>query len=94
MLLGCEEAIANRLVVAAIHRGRAVVSYRVDRVVLTGQTLAIRSTTQTDPSATAAFACPRILAVAGGGWFGMTVPRALLAEGKRRELEWVDCDRC
>jgi hypothetical protein len=73
---------------------RAVASCRVDRVVLTGQTLAIRSTTQTDPSATAAFACPRILAVAGGGWFGMTVPRALLTEGKRRELEWVDCDRC
>lgn len=62
------DAFASRRVVAAIHRGKAVVSYRVERVVVAEKVLVVRYTTQSEPNATAKFACPLILSVAKGDY--------------------------
>jgi len=60
------DVFQTRLVVAAIHRGRAVVTYKVETVSAEAKTLVVRYTTQSEPHPTAEFACPLILSVAKG----------------------------
>jgi hypothetical protein len=62
------DAFASRIVVAAIHRGGAMVSYRVEHVVVEGKTLVVRYTTASVPSDTAEFACPLILSIPKGDY--------------------------
>lgn len=57
-------AFAEKLVVAVIHRGKMVVTYKVEQVTAEGKTLTIRYTTKSEPSTTAEFACPLIIAIA------------------------------
>jgi len=60
------DAFVSRMVVAAIHRGKAVVSYRVERVAAEGKTLVVRYTTKSEPSDTTEFACPLIISLLKG----------------------------
>lgn len=60
------EAFSKSMVVAAIHRGRAMVNYSVERITLEGPTLTVRYATKLEPSATAEFACPLILSIPQG----------------------------
>jgi len=57
-------AFDRKIVVTAIHRGKAMVTYKVDGVVAEGGTLVVRYATQVKPDATAEFACPLIISVA------------------------------
>jgi len=61
-------AFDKKLVVAAIHRGKAMVSYQVDSVVAEAETLIVRYTTESKPSATAEFSCPLILSLDKGNF--------------------------
>ncbi|MEI8064201.1 MAG: hypothetical protein WCH84_09080 [Verrucomicrobiota bacterium] len=58
------DAFSQKLVVAAIHRGKMIVEYKVEQVTAEGKTLNIRYTTKSDPNATAEFACPLIISIA------------------------------
>jgi len=57
-------AFAEKLVVAVIHRGKMVVTYKVEQVTALGRTLHIHYTTKSEPNATAEFACPLIISIA------------------------------
>ena len=59
-------ALGTKWVVAAIHRGKSMVTYQVESVVADGQTLVARYTTKSVPSDTAEFACPLILSLDNG----------------------------
>jgi hypothetical protein len=61
-------AFTTNLVVAVIHRGKALVTYKVESVEKTGKTLAVRYRTTTKPSASAEYACPLILSVVKGDY--------------------------
>jgi len=54
--------------VAAIHRGKAIVSYQVTGVVAKGKTLEVRYTTKTESRDTAEFACPLIISLRKGDY--------------------------
>ena len=56
----------KKWVVAAIHRGKEMLTYQVESVVLDGQTLVVRYATKSVPSASAEFACPLILSLDKG----------------------------
>ena len=58
----------EKIVVTAIHRGKAMVTYQVNSVVAEGQTLVVRYTTKVQPEGSAEFACPLIVAVAKGDY--------------------------
>ena len=61
-------AFDEKIVVTAIHRGKAMVTYKVDSVVAEGPTLVVRYTTQVKPDKSAEFSCPLIVAVAKGDY--------------------------
>ena len=56
-------AFDDKIVVAAIHRGKAMVTYKVDSVAAEGPALIVTYTTQVKPSETAEFSCPLIISV-------------------------------
>ena len=60
------DAFEKKIVVAAIHRGKAMVTYKVESANLDGKTLIIRYTTKSEPSESAEFSCPLILSVPKG----------------------------
>lgn len=62
------DAFEKSIVVAAIHRGKAVWEYKVESVMLDGKTLTVRYSTATKPSETAEFACPLIVSVPKEDW--------------------------
>jgi hypothetical protein len=59
-------AFVSRMVVAVIHRGKAMVNYRVENVTAEGKTLVVRYTTNSIRSDTAEYACPLVLSLAKG----------------------------
>ena len=59
-------AFDTKIVVAAIHRGKAMVTYQVESVVAEAETLIVRYTTKSEPSDTAEFSCPLILSLDKG----------------------------
>ena len=61
-------AFVGKFVVAAIHRGKAMLTYQIESVVADGQTLVVRYTTKSEPSASAEFACPLILSLDKGDY--------------------------
>lgn len=61
-------AFDKKLVVAAIHRGKAMVTYQVASMVAEAETLIVRYTTKSEPNATAEFACPLILSLDKGNF--------------------------
>ncbi len=61
-------AFEKKIAVAAIHRGKALVTYKVESANLDGKTLVIRYTARSEPSASAEFSCPLILSVPKGGY--------------------------
>ncbi len=58
----------KKMVVAAIHRGKAMVTYGAGHASTDGKTLVIRYTADSAPSASAEFACPLILSVTKGDY--------------------------
>ena len=58
----------QKIVVAAIHRGKAMVTYKVESANRDGKTLVIRYTTKSEPSESAEFSCPLILSVPKGDY--------------------------
>jgi hypothetical protein len=56
----------KKIVVSAIHRGKAMVTYQVKSVAAEGRTLVVRYTTQSKPDDNAEFACPLILSLDKG----------------------------
>ena len=61
-------AFGNKFVVAAIHRGKAMLTYQVESVSADGPTLVVRYTTKSTPSDSAEFACPLILSLDKGDY--------------------------
>jgi len=61
-------AFDEKIVVTAIRRGKAMVTYQVDSVVAEGPTLVVRYTTKVKPEETAEFACPLIVSVVKGDY--------------------------
>jgi len=61
-------AFDTKWVVAAIHRGKAMLTYQVESVVADDQTLIVRYTTQSVPSDSAEFACPLIISIDKGDY--------------------------
>jgi hypothetical protein len=59
-------AFDQKIVVAAIHRGKAMVTYQVQSVTAEAQTLVVRYTTRSTPDDNAEFACPLILSLDKG----------------------------
>lgn len=59
-------AFDTKIVVAAIHRGKGMVTYQVESVVAEGPALVVRYTTKTQANDTAEFACPLILSLDKG----------------------------
>ena len=59
-------AFAKKLVVTAIHRGKAMLTYHVESVTAAAQTLIVTYTTTSRPDATAEFACPLIVSLDRG----------------------------
>lgn len=59
-------AFANKLVVTAIHRGKAMVTYQVKSVAVEAQTLVVRYATKSKPDDNAEFSCPLILSLDKG----------------------------
>jgi len=59
-------AFDKKIVVAAIHRGKALVTYQVASIVAEAETLIVRYCTKSEPSDTAGFACPLILSLDKG----------------------------
>jgi len=62
------DVFGKRIVVAAIHRGKAMVTYKVESANLDGKTLIIRYTTKSEPSTSAEFSCPLILSLPKGAY--------------------------
>ena len=62
------EAFDAKMVVAAIHRGKAFWGYKVASVTAEGKTLIVRYTTQSTPHPTAEFACPLIVSLDKDGY--------------------------
>ncbi|MEI7836442.1 MAG: hypothetical protein WCK05_08515 [Planctomycetota bacterium] len=62
------DAFDKSVVVAAIHRGKAVWEYKVENVMMDGKTLIVKYSTATKPSETAEFACPLIVSVQKEDW--------------------------
>ena len=62
------DAFLSRMVVAVIHRGKAVVSYRVEHVVAEGKTLVVRYTTKSESSDATEFACPLVISLLKGDY--------------------------
>ncbi len=62
------DAFEKKIVIAAIHRGKAMVTYKVESANRDGKTLLIRYTTKSEPSTSAEFSCPLILSVPKGGY--------------------------
>ena len=62
------DAFGERAVVAAIHRGKAMVTYATESVTIEGKTLVIRYTAKAEPSDSAEFSCPLILSVPKDGY--------------------------
>jgi hypothetical protein len=58
----------KNIVVAAIHRGKAFVSYEVESVGAVRKSLVVRYRTKSEPNPTAEFNCPLILSVAKGDY--------------------------
>jgi hypothetical protein len=61
-------AFANKFVVAAIHRGKAMLTYQVESVSADGPALVVRYSTKSTPSDSAEFACPLILSLDKGSY--------------------------
>ena len=61
-------AFEKKMVVAAIHRGKAMVTYKVESVTAEAQTLIVRYTATSKPDATAEFACPLIISLDKGDY--------------------------
>jgi len=61
-------AFDKNFVVAAIHRGNALLTYQVTSVTAEAQTLTVRYTTKGTPDANAQFACPLILSLYKGDY--------------------------
>jgi hypothetical protein len=59
-------AFDNKLVVTAIHRGKAMLTYQVKSVAAEAQTLVVRYTTKSKPDDNAEFACPLIVSLDKG----------------------------
>ena len=57
-------AFDTKGVVAALLRGKAMVTYKVDSVAAEGNVLVVSYSTQVKPEASAEFACPLIISVA------------------------------
>lgn len=62
------DAFPEKIVVAAIHRGKSVVTYQVEHLVTDGKTLSLRYTTKSAPSDTAEFSCPLIVSLPKGDY--------------------------
>ena len=62
------DAFPEKIVVAAIHRSKAMVSYQVEHLVTDGKTLSLRYTTKSAPSDTAEFSCPLIVSLPKGDY--------------------------
>lgn len=56
-------AFEKKFVIAAIHRGKAMVTYQVESVAIEAQTLVVRYSAKSTPSDSAEFACPLILSI-------------------------------
>ena len=61
-------AFDKNFVVAAIHRGKAMVTYQVTSLTAEAQTLILRYTTKVTPDANASFSCPLILSLYKGDY--------------------------
>ncbi len=64
-------AFDKKLVIAAIHRGKAMVTYQVESAVMEAQTLVVRYIAKSTPSDSAEFACPLILSLDKGDFKGV-----------------------
>jgi len=62
------DAFPEKIVVAAIHRGKAMVTYQVEHLVTDGKTLSLHYTTKSAPSDTAEFSCPLIVSLPKGDY--------------------------
>lgn len=62
------DAFPEKIVVAAIHRGKALVSYQVEHLVADGKSLSLRYTTKSSPAGTAEFSCPLIVSLPKGDY--------------------------
>jgi len=62
------DVFGKKIVVAAIHRGKAMVTYKVESVNLDAKTIEIRYAAKSEPSDSAEFSCPLILSVPKGGY--------------------------
>ncbi len=62
------DAFPGKIVVAAIHRGKAFVTYQVEHLVTDGKTLSLRYTTKYAPSDSAEFSCPLIVSLPKGDY--------------------------
>ena len=58
----------TKIVLSAIHRGKAMVTYQVASVTAESQTLVLRYTTTSKPSESAEFACPLIISLDKGDY--------------------------
>jgi len=67
------DAFKARMVVAAIHRGKALWKYKVEGVEARDGTLILRYSTTVTPSETATFACPLIVSVDKAGYAAVQV---------------------
>jgi len=62
------DSFTEKMVVAAVHRGKAVWGYRVESIVTEGKTLIVKYTSWSKPSETAEYACPLIISVPQGDY--------------------------
>jgi hypothetical protein len=62
------DAFKTKIVVAAIHRGKAMWKYKVEGIEAQDRTLIVRSSTTSTPSETASFACPLIVSLDKGDY--------------------------
>lgn len=62
------DAFPEKIVVAAIHRGKAMVTYQVEHLVTDGKTLSLRYTTKSSPAGSAEFSCPLIVSLPKGDY--------------------------
>lgn len=63
-----KDAFAKSIVVAAIKRGKAFVTFKVESVSAENKTLRVRYATKSEPNATAEFSCPLILSLPKGDY--------------------------
>jgi hypothetical protein len=62
------DAFPEKIVVAAIHRGKALVTYQVEHLVTDGKTLSLRYTTKSAPADSAEYSCPLIVSLPKGDY--------------------------